>query len=255
MKKIIKYILLDIVRNKIVLAYTGILLAISFTVFGLEDNTQKGLLTLLNLVLFIVPLVCVIFSTIYIYNSSEFVELLLSQPIKRKSIWLSLYTGLAGALSLSFLAGVGIPLLLYDRSATGITLLVMGMFLSIIFVSIAMLASVGTRDKARGIGVSIMLWLYFALVFDGIVLFLLFQFADYPIEKAMVGVSALNPVDLARIMVLLKMDVSALMGYTGAIFKDFFGTQQGILVSMVVMAIWATAPLLLSLRKFNRKDL
>ena len=86
MGKIIKYILLDIVKNKIVIAYTVFLLAISLSVFSLEDNSQKGMLTLLNLVLFIVPLVSIIFSTIYIYNSSEFIELLISQPIRRKSI-------------------------------------------------------------------------------------------------------------------------------------------------------------------------
>lgn len=255
MKKIIKYILLDILRNKIVLAYTLFLLAITFSVFGLEDNSQKGLLTLLNLVLFIVPLVSVIFATIYVYNSTEFIELLVSQPVRRSSIWLSLYTGLAGALSLAFLIGVGVPLLIYDSSVTGITLLIMGILISLIFVAVAMLAAVATRDKAKGIGVSILLWLYFSLLFDGLVLFLLFQFADYPIEKAMVGISALNPVDLARILVLLKMDVSALMGYTGAVFKDFFGTGTGMLVSAFVMLLWVVLPLFYSLRKFNRKDL
>ncbi len=81
------------------------------------------------------------------------------------------------------------------------------------------------RDKAKGIGVVILLWLYFSIIFDGLVLFVLFQFADYPLEKMMVGVVTLNPIDLSRILILLKMDVSALMGYTGAIFKDFFGTQ------------------------------
>jgi Cu-processing system permease protein len=67
-----------------------------------------------------------------------------------------------------------------------------------------------------------MTWLYFALIFDGLVLFLLFQFQDYPIENAMVGITAFSPIDLARIQILLHLDVSAMMGYTGAIFKDFF---------------------------------
>ncbi len=255
MIKIVKYILLDILRNKIVLAYTLFLLAISFTVFSLEDSVQKGLLSLLNLILFIVPLVSIIFSTIYIYNSSEFIELLLSQPIKRRSIWLSLFIGLASALSISFLIGAGIPVMLYCTSATGLMMVLMGVLISIIFVSIAMLATVKTRDKAKGIGIAIMLWLYFSLVFDGLVLFLLFQFADYPLEKPMIAITALNPLDLGRIMILLKMDVSALMGYTGAIFKDFFGTQKGFVVSIFIMLLWICLPLFYSLRKFNRKDL
>jgi Cu-processing system permease protein len=255
MRKIVKYILLDILRNKIVLAYTVFLFAITFSVFSLEDNTQKGMLTLLNLILFIVPLISIIFSTIYIYNSSEFIELLLSQPIKRKSIWLSLFTGLAGALSLSFIVGAGIPMLIYEHSVTGLMMLLNGVLISVIFVSIAMVAAVKTRDKAKGIGFSILLWLYFALVFDGLVLFLLFQFANYPLEKAMIVISGLNPIDLGRILILLKMDVSALMGYTGAIFKEFYGTEKGLIISFSVMLLWIVLPLLFSLRKFNRKDL
>ncbi len=42
----------------------------------------------------------------------------------------------------------------------------------------------------------------------------------------MVGLSALNPIDLSRILILLQLDVSAMMGYTGAVFKDFFGTYR-----------------------------
>jgi len=61
----------------------------------------------------------------------------------------------------------------------------------------------------------------FSILFDGLVLFLLFQFADYPLEKFMVGISGLNPVDLTRVLVLLQLDISAMMGYTGAVFKDF----------------------------------
>jgi Cu-processing system permease protein len=118
-----------------------------------------------------------------------------------------------------------------------------------------MLATVLTRDKAKGIGVAILLWLYFSLLFDALVLFILFQFEDYPMEKAMVAISAFNPIDLTRILVLLKMDVSALMGYTGAIFKNFFGTVTGMLVAWLVLFTWAIVPAWLSVRKFNRKDL
>ncbi len=255
MKKIIKYVIIDILRNKIVLAYTVFLLLLSFSIFNLEDNSAKGLLSLLNIVLIIVPLVSILFASIYVYNSAEFLELLVSQPLKRNTIWLSIFIGLACSLTLAFFAGVGIPVLLYEFSATGITMLLVGLLLTIIFVAIAMLATVKTRDKAKGIGVAILLWLYFSILFDGLVLFLLFQFADYPLEKAMIGISALNPIDLSRILVLLKMDVSALMGYTGAVFKDFFGTATGLIIAILVLMFWSIIPVWLSVRKFNRKDL
>ncbi|MES2395529.1 MAG: ABC transporter permease subunit [Bacteroidota bacterium] len=255
MRKVVKYVILDILRSKIIIAYTILLFLISFSVFSLEDNTAKGLLSLLNLELFIVPLVSIIFSTIYIYNSSEFIELLVSQPLQRKSIWLSLFSGLSTSLVVSFLIGSGLPILYFEPSPTGIIMILIGCMLSIIFVAIALLASVLTRDKAKGMGMAIFLWLYFAIIFDGLVLFLLFQFADYPLEKPMMALSAFNPIDLSRIIILLRLDVSALMGYTGAIFKDFFGTTTGFIAALLALGLWIAIPLYFSLRIFHKKDL
>lgn len=255
MKKIIKYVISDILRNKIVIVYTLLLLAISFSVFNLEDNTSKGLLSLMNIVLIVVPLICIIFSTIYVYNSSEFIELLVSQPLQRKHIWISLFAGMAIALTLAFLLGVGIAVFIYSFTPTGLILVGVGLLLTLIFVAIALLAAVYTRDKAKGIGIAVLLWLYFSLIFDSLVLFILFQFADYPLEKAMLVLSGLNPIDMGRILILLKMDVSALMGYTGAVFQNFFGTTTGIIITLLVMSLWTIVPVSLSLRRFRRKDL
>lgn len=255
MNRIIKIILLDILRNKIVLAYTLILAALSWSSFALEDNSAKGLLTILNVILFTVPLVSILFATIYLYNSSEFIELLLSQPIKRRKIWTSLFLGLSLSMVLAFGIGAGIPLLINAPDSLGLMMIVVGCLISIIFVALAFLSSIITRDKAKGIGIAIMTWLFFALLFDGIVLFLLFQLADYPIENAMVGITAMSPIDLARIQILMHLDVSAMMGYTGAIFKDFFGTAVGLVISFVLLCLWAIVPFLISLKKFNKKDL
>lgn len=255
MKKIIKYVILDILKNRIVIAYTLFLLLISFSVFNLEDNPEKGVLSLVNIVLIIVPLVSIVFSTIYVYNSSEFIELLVSQPLKRINLWLSIFCGLALSLSVAFAAGVGIPVLLFNPSSSGMIMLLAGIALSIIFVSIALLASVLTRDKAKGIGVAILLWFFFSLIYDGIILFLLFQFADYPMESPMIVMTSLNPVDLARVLMLLKLDISALMGYSGALFQSVFGGNLGMIYALTILLFWAVVPLWLSARRFRRKDL
>lgn len=255
MGKIGKYVILDLIRNRIVLSYLVVLLAISFTLFSLDANPVKGILGLLNISLLIVPLVSIIFGTIYYYNSSEFIELLLTMPIKRKQIIISVYTGLSIALSVAVLLGMGIPIMIYSPNATGFTLLIVSIALTWVFVSIAMLASVLTRDKAKGIGVVILLWLYFGLIYDGLLLFILFSFSDYPMEKSMVALSALNPIDLARIYILLELDISAIMGYTGAIYRDFLGGTTGMLFAMGMLIVWIFTPLLFTIRRFNRKDI
>lgn len=255
MNRILKYVAQDILKNKIVIAYALMLALFSWSAFGLESSAAKGILTVLNILLLTVPLVSVLFATIYIYNSSEFIELLVSHPVKRSVIWKSLFVGLSVSLIVAYLFGVGIPLLLFADFYTAIMMIVSGVFLTGIFVSIAFLACILTRDKAKGIGVAVMLWLYFSLLFDGLVLFLFFQFSEYPIEKAVVFLSALSPVDLCRILILLHLDVSAMLGYTGAVFKSFFGTQWGLLTSFGVLTLWVIVPFVVSLRRFNRKDL
>ena len=67
-------------------------------------------------------------------------------------------------------------------------------------------------------------------------LFYYFSF-DYPMEKPMIGLSALNPIDLSRILILLQLDVSAMMGYTGAVFEDFFGTYPGKIFSLAIISL------------------
>ena len=235
--------------------YTMLLLIVTFSVFNLEDTSSKGMITMLSMILLIIPLVSIIFSTIYIYNSTEFIELILSQPINRKSIWLSLYFGLSISLGISFLIGSGLIIILFSPDAKGIMLLSIGVSLSFIFSSIAMLVSVLTRDKAKGMGIAILLWLYFSVIFDGVLLFASFQFSDYPIEKGMVLLSMLNPIDLSRVLMLMQYDISALMGYSGAIFKNYFGTDWGMVLSGTSIFLWVILPLYSSVRLFSKKDL
>lgn len=253
--KLVKYIMTDILRSRMVIGYTALMLVMSFSVFSLEDNAAKGVLSMLNVTLVVVPLVSIIFSSIYAYNSADFIEVLVSQPIARSSIWRSLFTGLSASMVLAYLIGTGLALLIFAPGPSAWIMLASGVLLTVSFVGIGLLTAVCIRDKARGIGVVIILWLYFALLFDGLVLFMAFQLADYPLEKAMVVVSALNPIDLSRILVLLDMDMSALMGYTGAVFTDYFGTALGQIISFAVLILWALIPFLLAQRFFLRKDL
>lgn len=255
MGRIFKYVMLDIMKNKFVMVYTIIMILIGWSAFTLEDSSAKGILTLLNLILLTVPLVSILFSAIYIYNSAEFIELLISHPIKRKKIWLSLFWGLNSSLNTAFIIGAGIPLLIYAEASLSFLMIGIGILITIIFVSLAMLCTIVYKDKAKGIGLTIVLWIYFALLFDGILLFLLFQFADYPIEKPMILMTALSPLDLSRILILLQLDTSAIMGYSGAIFKEFFGTTSGMMVSFGFLILWIVLPFTYSLVKFKRKDL
>ena len=255
MLRLPRYIVYDIIRNKVIIAYTLFLFISAFSMFRMEENGSRAMLSLLNIVLIVLPLVSLMFTTIHYYNSYEFIELMLSQPLSRTRIFLSEYLSVALSLLGAFWIGIGIPVLLFSPDASGFALLFTGSALTLVFTSIAFLAAVRSKDKARGIGIALLLWFYFALIYDGIVLLILFAFSDYPMEKFTLLLSSLNPIDLGRIFIMLQMDVSALMGYTGALYRDFFGSVTGLLFTGGIMLLWIFIPLSLALRSFKKKDM
>jgi Cu-processing system permease protein len=237
-----------------IIVYTILLFMITFGIIYTGKDISKAVISLLNIVLLVVPLVSIIFGTIHFYNSKEFMEMLLAMPVKRKNIFWAEYAGLSIALSAGFILGTGVPLLIYGGASGAVYLLISGTMLTFIFSSLAFMASVLNKDKSKGIGLALVIWFYMSVIFDAIVLVLYYIFSSYPLEKATIIVSALNPVDLARILILLKLDVSALMGYTGATLQHFFGSAFGMLFSLGFLLLWAVMPTLLALRVFNRKN-
>jgi Cu-processing system permease protein len=255
MKTIIKYVLLDLLRNKIILVYTIILAVLAVSVLSLDSNPSKGLLSLLNVTLLFVPIITILFATIYFFNSIEFTELLLSQPIKRQKVLLAEYFGVALSLAAAYAIGVGLPLLFLVSGTESLVLVLAGVLLTLIFSSLALLIFVKSKDKTKGIGIAIVVALFFALLFDGLLIAFIFSFSDYPIDEAVVGIIAFNPIDLARVLMLLQLDAGVLMGYSGALFKKFLGSATGSIFSLACMLFWVAVPLLLSVRIFKRKDL
>lgn len=255
MLKIAKYVIYDILRSKVLIAYTLFLLLISFSLFALETDGAKSIVSLLSVVLIIVPLISIIFTTTYFYNSYEFIELLVAQPLARTTILLGEFLGVGLSMLGTFLIGIGIPIIIYAPNATGIILLLAGVALTMAFISIAFFASVAMRDKAKGIGLSLLLWFYFSVIYDAIVLAILFSFSDYPLDRAVIALASLNPIDMARLMVLMKLDISALMGFTGAVYKQFFGSNFGLFYTMAIMLLWIITPLLFAVKIFKRKNL
>jgi Cu-processing system permease protein len=255
MNRIVKYIFLDILRNRFIIFYTLFLALTTIALYQLDSDPAKVTLSLLNIMLMVVPLVSIIFTTIHFYNSYEFIELMLAQPVNRKVVFLAEYFAVTLSLSISIVLGVGLPIIIYGIDSASFTLLYTGVLLNIVFVSLAFLASVITRDKAKAIGIALLFWFYFSLIYDGLLLWIIYSFQDYPLEKLTLGLVSLNPIDIARIIMILQLDISALMGYTGAFYKDFFGSNMGILFSGTILGIWILLPLALALRIFRLKDL
>lgn len=213
----------------------------------------------MNVIIILVPLIGTIFGVMYYYNSREFTELLLAQPVKRSSIFLGQYFGVATSLSMSLIIGLGVPFAMYgifNNSAIWnfALLLVTGTFLTFIFTALAFVIALRNENKIKGFGFAILLWLFMAVIYDGIFLMSLLYFEEYPLDKFSLFATALNPIDLSRVLILLKLDISALLGYTGAVFQNFFGTSIGFLLSILLLSLWVLIPTILIWKIAKNKD-
>lgn len=247
MKKILKYTFFELLRSKWIYAYFGFYFVFTFALLLLNPNPSKVILSLMNIVLILSPLIASIFGIMYYYNSRDFANLLLAQPIKRIHIFWGQYLGLALSLSLSLLLGICIPFFfasVFDLALAKsfFTLLSISVFLTFIFSALAFFIGLKNENRIKGFAISIGIWLFFAVVYDGIFLLSLLLFEDYPLEGFSIAASLFNPIDLSRILLLLELDISALMGYTGAVFQKFFGNGWGILASISVLGLWVILP-------------
>jgi Cu-processing system permease protein len=258
-RKVIKYELSDIIRSKWVLAYMIFFLGLTESLFRLGGSSTQVMLSLTNAILILIPLVCLVFGTMYIYTARPFIELMLAQPLKRQSLFTGLYLGLTLPLTLGFILGIAVPFAFHGVTFSVsqkplIMILLTGTLLTFIFNALALLIAVRMEDKVKALGLSIFIWLFFTVIYDGLVLATVQYYGDYPLEKPIIAMTLLNPVDLARVLLLLQFDISALMGYTGALFEQFFGSLLGIVVSLTAMTIWIIVPFLLGRRLFQKKD-
>ena len=249
------------VRNRWLITY-----CISFFVLGNlivylgGRNPLQASGSLLSLVLLMVPLFSLIFGSISFTESLGFMELLAAQPVARRDLYLGKWLGLGSGLGIAFVLGMGGgSLLRIDHTEQGyfayFLLLFLGAGLSYVFVGIAFLISNLSDRKEVVFGLTLTVWFFFFVLHDLLILGTVVLLGDYPLEWIIVALSIANPIDLVRVMMTLQMDLSALMGVTGAVFQRYLGGTAGAALGGFLLLLWAIIPLVLGTRIFGRRNL
>lgn len=249
----------DVLRSRWILVYAGFFLLLSEGLLRFSGSDSKAILGLGSVMLMLVPLVALVLATVYVYGAREFVETLLAQPIRRRALFTGLYCGLAFPMAGAFVVGVGIPLVVRGLGDDGVrgaslTLLAAGVLLTLSFVAIGCCVALAIEDRLRGLTAALGVWFVLAVLYDGLVLTLVTTFADRPLEKPLLALTFANPIDLARVLLLLRLDVAALMGYTGAAFQHFFAGATGGALAVGALAVWTVVPVIAGARQFRLKD-
>lgn len=255
--RVLRYGARNLLRSWWVPGYAAGFLLLTEAILRFGGGGPRAVASLLNVVLIVIPLVSVVMGTLFLSGSREFILLLLAQPVGRRSLFTGLYLGAALPLAGAFLAGVGAPVLARGGAGLGVAGLILaatGVLLTLAFTALAFFAAVRYEDRARALGTALLGWFAATVLYDAGVLFVVVAFSEYPLETPMLVLALLNPVDLARVLLLLTFDIAALMGYTGAVFERFFGSAVGIVAALGALVAWAAVPFLAGLRGFFRRD-
>jgi Cu-processing system permease protein len=248
----------DLSRNRWLGVYAASFFVVTEGLLWFGGSGPQVALSLLNVVLLLVPLVSLVFGTIHVYASREFVELLLAQPVSRTRLFAGLYLGLALPLAGAFVLGTAVPFAMHAGAGAPLGAVVLlelcGALLTLVFAGVAAWIALRTDDRLKGVGLALSAWLLATLVYDGVVLAAAAAFSAWPLERPMLAMMLANPVDLARVVVLTRLDAPALMGYTGAVFNNAFGTVAGLGIAMAVLMLWCAAPVALAARRFRQRD-
>lgn len=236
-----------------ILALTGELL------IRFSGGSTTALVSLLDVMLIVTPLAALVLGTIQVHHAREVTELLLAQPVTRRRLFVGLWGGTVGPLLLALAVGLPAPFLwhgLLGGPGTGLLLgiLAAAVALAVVGNALAFVIALRIDDRVRALGVALGAWLVATVLWDGVVLLLALLFSDRPIEGPLLALLALNPVDIARVLLLLGSDAAAMLGYTGAVLARTLGTTVGQATLAALLLAWCAVPLWLAVRTFERKD-
>jgi Cu-processing system permease protein len=256
---VVGYQIRDAIKSRWLLQHTLIYLLVAEGLILAGGTGERALVSLVSVVLLLVPLGALVFGTMHLYNVRDFILLLLTQPVERRSLFGGIYLGLAIPESIGLAAGLAGPFLWHGKLNAEVAgelglLIGLAIVLTAIFTALALLIATHVRDRVRCIGIALGVWMAMAIAYDGLVLLAVDALAHYPIERPLLGLMLLNPVDLARVLLLMTLDAEALMGYTGAVFARFFDSGLGLALVGVALAAWLLVPFLVTRRAFASRD-
>jgi Cu-processing system permease protein len=259
------------IRNKWTILFAAVfgILVISIAYFGMMTEGFAGMqsftrtsASLLNLVLYIVPLVALTMGTLSFTGDKGSMELLFSQPLSRSEVLLGKLLGVFFSIALSTLIGFSLAGA-FVASAVGIeglsrytAFVALSLALSFVFLSIAVLGSTLSKRKARAFGFALFLWFLFVLLYDllaiGGTLLLSGQAASRFLFLSLFG----NPVDMVRVATLIILDNVTIFGAAGAAMLRFLGGPVASLVLLIAaLLLWSLLPLLITKRLIQRQDI
>jgi Cu-processing system permease protein len=243
------------------------LLVLGLSYFGLAQSREVGFqgfsrltLSLMNLVLFLVPLTGLVVGVGSLAGGGEALPLLLAQPVSRGEVLIGKYLGLCAALSVSQALGFGGGGIVVafqagsDQIAGFVALTALSLLLGCLSLAAALCIASVAADRLRALSMALLLWLSMVVLYDVAILGATALLRGLPLQAVLIPALLVNPVDLVRVLITIAVGSGALFGPTSAVLVRFFGGGGGVLLALGALLVETLVPLLIALHVFRRRD-
>jgi Cu-processing system permease protein len=256
-------------RWTLVFAFVFGALALAISYFGLVtagsvefQGFARTSVSLLNLVLYVVPLVALVTGTLSFTSGKTAGELLFSQPVSRAEILAGKILGLFASLATATLFGFGLAGLVIASRAGAEDLarytifVALALLLALVFLNLSALVAALCRRQSKAFVVALFLWFFFVLFYDlaavGVAFLLKERAANTFIFASLFG----NPVGIVRVAGLIALDGTEVFGAAGAALMKFLGGGTASVLALAAAAsFWTLAPFILALWALRRQDI
>ncbi len=248
--------------------FTILVLGISY--FGLSASGYSGsmqdfsrtTLSLLNLVLYIVPLISLVVGVMSFSGDGRLDELIYTQPLNRWEVYAGKMFGLLLVIFSSTAFGFSISglIILMRVGSEGVfkylIFALLSNLLGFVFLGISALISRLARQRARAFGISVFVWFLFLILYDLVIIgattFLRGKVAATFAMLSLLG----NPVDIVRVLSLITLNSPEIFGPAGAAFLKFMGgSLQTYVILIADLILWFIATTFLSIKILSKQDI
>ena len=223
-------------------------------------SIDASIASLTSLVTYFIPILALTLGGGIIADEQEkgTLGIFLASPISVGEFIIGKFAGLAIALILSIVAGLGIAgaILIFktgiDAVGPFLVFVVNSVILGVIFLSVSFLISILLYERTKVIALTIFVWLLFTIIYDLALIGLLI------ITKGEIGISLFsillmfNPVDIYRILNFVSIgEFQVLIGLASVELPVYIRTSMLLGISL----IWIIAPLVISYYYFKKRYL
>ncbi|MBE1555907.1 ABC transporter permease [Sporosarcina limicola] len=243
-------------RWLILMAVLFTLLSVILLFFGGQpvvdgfDGFTRQTASLLNLSLFLMPLLTLLVGGMLIAGEKEDGQLVLymTYPITERAIIFGKYIGIGLSLLTVLFIGYGtstIILLFFGTVQWSITILffLISALLILLFLSIALSIGFFVSGRLQALGMGLLFWAFFVLLYEFIVMALSMVISAKSVLLLLTISVFLNPVELIRVFTILFLGSGTVFGPSIYDFTIWASSWVGATMFGVTALVWILCPL------------